>query len=116
MIARVLGSIIRSGCNSSFCSGRTARINSKRKLMQKLIFIWLLAAMTLVVSAAEKKLNIVCTLPDLAAVTDQVGGPLITLSCLAGPSEDPHFVDPRPSFAKLLNKADLLIEGGVDLE
>ena len=84
--------------------------------MKKLIFVWLLAALTLVNPAAEKKLNIVCTLPDLAAVTDQVAGKLINLSCLAGPSEDPHFVDPRPSFVKLLNKADLLVEGGADLE
>jgi zinc/manganese transport system substrate-binding protein len=84
--------------------------------MKKLILIWLVAAMALSCSAAEKKLNVVCTLPDLAAVTDQVAGDLIHLTCLAGPSEDPHFVDPRPSFAKVLNKADLLVEGGVELE
>jgi zinc/manganese transport system substrate-binding protein len=84
--------------------------------MKKLILICLLATLALVTSAADKKLNVVCTLPDLAAVTDAVGGPLITLTCLAGPSEDPHFVDPRPSFARVLNKADLLIEGGADLE
>jgi zinc/manganese transport system substrate-binding protein len=84
--------------------------------MKKLIFAWFVAALAFVTSAAEKKLNIVCTLPDLAAVTDVVGGQFINLSCLAGPSEDPHFVDPRPSFVKLLNKADLLIEGGIELE
>src|SRR6476661_876473 len=84
--------------------------------MKKLILICLLATFALITSAADKKLNVVCTLPDLAAVADAVGGQLITLTCLAGPSEDPHFVDPRPSFARVLNKADLLIEGGADLE
>jgi zinc/manganese transport system substrate-binding protein len=84
--------------------------------MKKFIFALALAVTALVVSAADKKLNVVCTLPDLAAVTDEVGGPFINLSCLAGPAEDPHFVDPRPSFAKLLNKADLLVEGGIELE
>ena len=84
--------------------------------MKKLILIWLVTALALATTAAEKKLNVVCTLPDLAAVANEVGGSLINLSCLAGPSEDPHFVDPRPSFAKLLNKADLLIEGGIELE
>lgn len=84
--------------------------------MKKLILICLLATLALVTSAADKKLNVVCTLPDIAAVTDAVAGQLITLTCLAGPSEDPHFVDPRPSFARVLNKADLLIEGGADLE
>jgi zinc/manganese transport system substrate-binding protein len=84
--------------------------------MKKLFFTSLFAALALITPAADKKLNVVCTLPDLAAVTDAVGGQVINLSCLAGPSEDPHFVDPRPSFVKLLNKADLLIEGGADLE
>lgn len=84
--------------------------------MKKFIFVCWLAAVALLTNAADKKLNVVCTLPDLAAVTEQVGGQFITLSCLAGPSEDPHFVDPRPSFVKVLNKADLLIEGGIELE
>ncbi|HEY6227844.1 MAG TPA: metal ABC transporter substrate-binding protein [Verrucomicrobiae bacterium] len=84
--------------------------------MKKLIFVYLAFALALIGNAAEKKLNVVCTLPDLAAVTDAVGAQYINMSCLAGPSEDPHFVDPRPSFVKLLNKADLLIEGGVELE
>ncbi|HZR45410.1 MAG TPA: metal ABC transporter substrate-binding protein, partial [Candidatus Manganitrophaceae bacterium] len=30
--------------------------------------------------------------------------------------QDPHFVDPKPSFIRLLNQADLLIDGGIDLE
>ena len=56
--------------------------------MKKLIFTWALAAFALFTPAADKKLNVVCTLPDLAAVTDAVGGQNINLSCLAGPSED----------------------------
>lgn len=84
--------------------------------MKKLILILTMITLALTAQGAEKKLNVVCTLPDLAAVTDAVGGQFINLTCLAAPSEDPHFVDPRPSFAKLLNKADLLIEGGVELE
>lgn len=84
--------------------------------MKKLIFACLLAALALVASAADRKLNVVCTLPDLAAVAHQIGGEFINLATLAGPAEDPHFVDPRPSFARVLNKADLLIEGGAELE
>lgn len=78
-----------------------------------------MAAMTIlaiVAPAGETKLNVVATLPDLAAVTVQVGGAFVNVSCLANPAEDPHFVDPKPSFARLLNKADLLIDGGADLE
>src|SRR5205085_405129 len=35
---------------------------------------------------------------------------------IARGSEDPHFVDARPSFVRVLNKADVLIEGGAELE
>src|SRR5687768_9171142 len=84
--------------------------------MKKLILICFLATIAMVTSAADKKLNVVCTLPDLSAIAYEIGGDLINLTTLAGPAEDPHFVDPRPSFARILNKADLLIEGGAELE
>jgi ABC-type Zn uptake system ZnuABC Zn-binding protein ZnuA len=82
--------------------------------MKRFCFALLLAIVAMFSRAAQ--LEVVATLPDVAAVAMQVGGPFIHLSTLANPSEDPHFVDPKPSFAKLLNKADLLIEGGADLE
>ena len=84
----------------------------------KRVFLICLAAVfsAAFASAADKKLNVVCTLPDLGAIAHEVGGDLITVTTLAGPSEDPHFVDPRPSFARVLNKADLLVEGGAELE
>lgn len=84
--------------------------------MKRILLACVLSALCATPRAAEEMLNIVATLPDLAAVAMQVGGPFIHLSCLANPAEDPHFVDPKPSFAKLLNKADLLVEGGADLE
>lgn len=83
--------------------------------MKRLFFTLLFVALALSASAADK-LNVVATLPDLGAIAAQVGGDLIQLTTLANPSEDPHFVDPKPSFARVLNKADLLIEGGADLE
>jgi ABC-type Zn uptake system ZnuABC Zn-binding protein ZnuA len=38
------------------------------------------------------------------------------VTSLATGVQDPHFIDPRPSFLVKLNRADLLIEGGLDLE
>lgn len=83
--------------------------------MKRLFSIWILFALAAVVSAAEQ-LNVVATLPDLAAVASAVGGSAVKLTALAQPTEDPHFVDPKPSFARVLNKADALIEGGASLE
>jgi zinc/manganese transport system substrate-binding protein len=62
------------------------------------------------------RLNVVATTPDLGAIAEAVGGPRVTVTSLARGTEDPHFVSPRPSFIRILNQADVLIEGGADLE
>src|SRR6185437_1529249 len=46
----------------------------------------------------------------------EVGGDKIDLVVLAKPTEDPHFVDARPSFVVALRNADVLIDGGAELE
>ena len=63
-----------------------------------------------------KTLTVVATTPDLAAVAREVGGDLVTVTALAKPTEDPHFVDAKPSHLVTLNRADVLIEGGAELE
>ncbi len=63
-----------------------------------------------------KKLNVVATTPDLAAVAREIGGDFVDVTALAKPTEDPHFVDPKPSSLVILNRADVLIEGGAELE
>jgi zinc/manganese transport system substrate-binding protein len=65
---------------------------------------------------ASAKLNVVVTTADLAALVREVGDDQVTLTMLAKPTEDPHFVDPKPSFIAKLNRADALVEGGAELE
>lgn len=86
--------------------------------MKFLILSKLLAASLVLGTAAPaaKKLTVVATTPDLGAVARQIGGDLVDVKVLAKPSEDPHFVDAKPSFVVTLNRADALIEGGADLE
>lgn len=67
-------------------------------------------------SRAGGKLKVVATTPDYAALAQAIGGDRITIKTLAKPTEDPHFVDARPSHIVTLNRADLLIESGADLE
>jgi zinc/manganese transport system substrate-binding protein len=62
------------------------------------------------------KLNVVATTPDLASIAREIGGDHIELTTLAKPTEDPHFVDAKPSLIVKLNRADVLIEGGAELE
>jgi len=65
---------------------------------------------------ARAKLNVVASTPDLASIAKEIGGEHIDLTTLAKPTEDPHFVDAKPSFIVKLNRADVLIEGGAELE
>src|SRR5688572_15857047 len=62
------------------------------------------------------QLRVVTTTPDLAALAREIGGNAITVTALAKPTEDPHFVDAKPSHIVTLNRADMLIEGGAELE
>jgi zinc/manganese transport system substrate-binding protein len=66
--------------------------------------------------AAPAKLNIVTTTADLASLTHEVGGDLVTVTAIARGYQDPHFVEPKPSFLLLLKNADLLEVIGLDLE
>ena len=80
--------------------------------MKKLLS--LLALLTVV--TAQAKLNVVATTADLGALARAIGGDKIAITSMARPTEDAHFVDARPSFIRLLNRADVLIEGGAELE
>src|SRR5437763_6899373 len=66
--------------------------------------------------SAQAKLNVVATLPDFGSLAREVGGDKIDLVVLAKPTEDPHFVDARPSFVVARRNADVLIDGGAELE
>ena len=62
------------------------------------------------------KISVVATTPDLAALAKAIGGDAVDVKALAKPTEDPHFVDAKPSHIVTLNRADVLIEGGAELE
>src|SRR3954454_16547151 len=64
----------------------------------------------------QAKLKVVATLPDLGSLAREVGGDKVDISVLAKPTEDSHFVDARPSFVVQLRDADVLIDGGAELE
>ncbi len=67
-------------------------------------------------SPARARLNVVATLPDYGSIAMSVGDDLVKVTSIARGSEDPHFVDARPSFVTVLNRADALLEGGLELE
>ena len=76
----------------------------------------LAAALFAAAGRAEAALNVVCTTSDLASIVSEVGGDKVTVDSLARGYQDPHFVEAKPSFVLKLNKADLLVVVGRDLE
>jgi ABC-type Zn uptake system ZnuABC Zn-binding protein ZnuA len=82
-----------------------------------LAVIALLCAALLVPSTAEaKKLKVITTLTDLASLTQEVAGDTADVEAVARGYQDPHFVEPKPSFLLKLRNADLLISVGLELE
>src|SRR5947208_6500080 len=82
--------------------------------MKKILLI--LSAFLSVALGAQAKLKVVATLPDFGALAREIGGDKVDVSVLAKPTEDSHFVDARPSFVVQLRDADVLIDGGAELE
>jgi zinc/manganese transport system substrate-binding protein len=76
-----------------------------------------LAALLLTAPAlAQSKLNVITTTEDLASIAREVGGDRITVEAMARGYQDPHFVEAKPSFILKLQKAELLIVVGRELE
>jgi zinc/manganese transport system substrate-binding protein len=92
----------------------TCRFRVNRPLGYGLASLLALAAIT--PARAAKKLNVVGTTEDMAALAREVGGDRISVDAIAKGYQDPHFVDPKPSFLLKLQKADLLIVVGRQLE
>ncbi len=76
----------------------------------------LLIALLFLPVSARAKINIVTTIPDLAAITREIAGDSADVRSIARGDQDPHYLEPKPSYALTLNRADLLIEVGLDLE
>ncbi len=65
---------------------------------------------------AQSRLRVVTSTEDLASIAREVGGDRVNVTALARGYQDPHFVDPKPSFILAVNRADLYIAVGRDLE
>jgi zinc/manganese transport system substrate-binding protein len=82
---------------------------------------WILSVVVLVAvwsgaARAQSKLNVITTTEDLASIAREVGGDRVTVEAIARGYQDPHFVEAKPSFILKLQKADLLIVVGRELE
>jgi len=65
---------------------------------------------------AADKLKVVTATEDPASITREIGGDRVTVTSIGKGYQDPHFIEPKPSFLLLLKNADLLEVVGLELE
>ena len=67
-------------------------------------------------AAGQGKINVVTSLTSYAAIARELAGDRAEVTAIGRGDENPHFVQPRPSFALRLQRADLFVATGLDLE
>ncbi|HSS45049.1 MAG TPA: metal ABC transporter substrate-binding protein [Thermoanaerobaculia bacterium] len=77
---------------------------------------FLLALLLLITSPALATVHVVTSIQDFASLADAVGGQRVETFALSRGYQDPHFVEPKPSFVLKVSRADLLIVAGLELE
>ena len=65
---------------------------------------------------AQGKLNVMTSTEDLASICREVAGDRASVDFIARGYQDPHFVEAKPSFILKLQRADLLVVVGRELE
>jgi ABC-type Zn uptake system ZnuABC Zn-binding protein ZnuA len=79
-------------------------------------FALVFALLCPVIGSADSKIRIMTATTDLASLAQEIGGDKVDVESIARGYQDPHFVDPKPSFLLKLSKAELLIVVGLELE
>jgi zinc/manganese transport system substrate-binding protein len=67
-------------------------------------------------ATAAAAVKVMTSTQDLAAIVEEVGGDRVSVESLARGYQDPHLVEPKPSFILKLHGADLLVVVGRELE
>jgi len=65
---------------------------------------------------AANKIKVVSATEDPASITREIGGDRVEVTSIGKGYQDPHFIEPKPSFLLLLKNADLLEVVGLELE
>ncbi len=85
-------------------------------MQRKKLSSFLALACGLLAALPAHALQVVATLPSLAALAKEVAGPHAQVEAMLSPRQDPHYADAKPSLVLALNRADLLIFNGLELE
>jgi len=86
------------------------------QIRSSILALTLAALAAAVPASAQSKLNVVASTEDLGSIAREVGGDKVSVTALAKGYQDPHFVEPKPSFILAVSRANLYIAVGRELE
>ncbi|MGH7770617.1 MAG: metal ABC transporter substrate-binding protein [Candidatus Binatia bacterium] len=84
--------------------------------MKAALYLFLLLLFPFFSLEAAEPLFVVTTTSDLAAITKAVGAERVKVESIARGFQDPHYVEAKPSYMKLVNQGRLLLHVGLQLE
>ncbi|MEO6330493.1 MAG: metal ABC transporter substrate-binding protein [Ginsengibacter sp.] len=82
-----------------------------KKIITSAFLLFLLATFT-----NAGTIKVVTTTPDMKSIAQTIGGDKVSVVSIATGYQNPHFVDPKPSYIISLSNADLFVTVGLDLE
>ena len=84
--------------------------------MKTFYFLVSMSLFVTLTTNGQAAVRVITTIPDFGVIAKEIGGPLVEMKALVKPTQDPHFVDAKPSLMVSLNRADLLLITGMELE
>jgi len=76
----------------------------------------MLSLLALLAALPAPPVKVVTTLTSYAAIAREITGDRAAVSSIAVGDENPHYVQPKPSFVPTLSQADVFVTTGLDLE
>ena len=84
--------------------------------MTRIVPALLLACLLGLALPARAAVKVVSSIAALGSLAREVGGDRVSVEALSKGYQDPHFVEAKPSLMLVLNRADLLLHVGLELE
>jgi ABC-type Zn uptake system ZnuABC Zn-binding protein ZnuA len=66
--------------------------------------------------SGAQPIQVCATVPELGSLAHEVGGDQVAVSVFGKGTEDPHFLEAKPSFIKVLSQCELYLQMGMELE
>src|SRR5881394_1529123 len=84
--------------------------------MKNRIVLLLVLATGICITSFAGNIKVVTTTMDLKSIAELIGGNKVSVTSIATGYQNPHFVDPKPSYIINLSNANLFVTVGLDLE